>query len=484
MVPDMSRPEPGSPPPPRLSAADHASRALGVVTLDQTPFLFRMRRTRNWFFLGLLYAAYYLCRYNLSTVTPEIAQEFGLSNAHTGWLSTGRDFGYAIGTFLNGLFADALGGKQAMAIGAIGTIVLNLAFGAFAGWFSAWDVAFLITGFIVIRTIDGYAQSFGSPGMVKINTAWFRRRERGRFAGIFGGMIQLGVVGVNQLSVILLTGALTIGGVVLFNVGKQDWRIMFVVPPMILAVITLLMWFNVKNHPEQAGWRVQHEDEVGRTNVAETKLPLGQVFRAIASNPLVWVNAGAYMCTGFVRRAYDFWWAKYMFDAWSVGKGSWEFVILGFTLPIAGFLGSFSTGVISDNFCKSRRSPVATGLYFVETLVILAAVLVLGHSPWGSPMVAVIFLTLISLTVNSSHSIIGTAVAMDIGGRQMAGFALGVINSFQYVGAIAAGFLLGVLIDWYKWDALFLSMLPFSILGTVLMLSTWIATRGKNVRGA
>ncbi len=26
---------------------------------------FRIRRIRNWFFLGLTYASYYLCRYNL-----------------------------------------------------------------------------------------------------------------------------------------------------------------------------------------------------------------------------------------------------------------------------------------------------------------------------------------------------------------------------------------------------------------------------------
>jgi len=27
---------------------------------------------------------------------------------------------------------------------------------------------------------------FGAPGMIKVNTAWFAHRERGRFAGIFG----------------------------------------------------------------------------------------------------------------------------------------------------------------------------------------------------------------------------------------------------------------------------------------------------------
>src|SRR5262245_33008960 len=199
---------------------------------------FRFRRFRNWFFLGLLYAGFYLCRYNLSTVTPEIAREFKLSNQQTGWMSTGRDFGYMIGTFANGLLADWLGGKQSMAIGAIGTVLLNLGF----GWFSTWDVAFLLTGFVVIRTLDGYAQSFGSPGMVKINSAWFRRTERGTFAGIFGGMIQLGQIGVNWLSRALLTGGpVIVFGISLFVLPKLGWRSMFVIPPIFLAILLVMM---------------------------------------------------------------------------------------------------------------------------------------------------------------------------------------------------------------------------------------------------
>jgi len=37
---------------------------------------------------------------------------------------------------------------------------------------------------------DGYFQSFGAPGMIKINAAWFNRNER-EPSRIFGFMIQL-----------------------------------------------------------------------------------------------------------------------------------------------------------------------------------------------------------------------------------------------------------------------------------------------------
>jgi sugar phosphate permease len=75
---------------------------------------------------------------------------------------------------------------------------------------------------------------------------------------------------------------------------------------------------------------------------------------------------------------------------------------------------------------------------------------------------------------------------MDIGGRHMAGFALGVINSFQYFGAILAGWVLGMLIDTdkEKWIPLFAAMLPFSLIATVLMAVLAWRTRGREVRGA
>jgi len=443
---------------------------------------FRRRRFRNWFFVGLLYAGYYLCRYNLSTVTPELAREFNLNNAQTGWMSTARDLGYMVGQVINGLFSDALGGKQSMAIGAGGTVLLNLAF----GWFSSWDVAFILFGFVLIRALDGYAQAFGAPGMVKLNTAWFRRNERGTFAGIFGAMIQLGQVGANQLSRMLVAGGpVLLFGFSLFVLPKLGWRSMFIVPPIMLAVLLLLMWVNVRNYPEEAGYRIPHDDEAGSSHApTPERLPLRRVFVAIASNPLIWLNAGAYMCTGFVRRAYDYWWAKYLDNEWNITKASPEFGWLGFLLPAAAVLGSFGAGFVSDKLFRSRRSPVAAALYGVESAVIFGGMLLVAHPQFGSPFLACTFLTLISLTCNSSHSIIGTAAVMDIGGRQMAGFALGVVNSFQYLGAMLAGKALGELIDTFGWSALFWSMLPFSLLGMSLMLGVWLVTRGRDVRGA
>jgi len=61
---------------------------------------------------------------------------------------------------------------------------------------------------------------------------------------------------------------------------------------------------------------------------------------------------------------------------------------------------------------------VALVLYFLETVIILLA------AQFHSANAAIVFLLLISFTANSTHSILGSAAPMDIGGRRMAGFAL------------------------------------------------------------
>lgn len=77
---------------------------------------------------------------------------------------------------------------------------------------------------------------------------------------------------------------------------------------------------------------------------------------------------------------------------------------------------------------------------------------------------------LVALTANSTHAIVGTAAPMDIGGRKMAGFACGVVDSFQYYGTAVALPLTGWLIDRYGWGVWCPVMASFGAIGGIAML--------------
>jgi MFS transporter, OPA family, glycerol-3-phosphate transporter len=418
---------------------------------------FRPRRGLNWGFLGLLYTSFYMCRYNLSIANKSISDEFGFSREQMGYIITTALFAYACGQIINGLLTDRLGGKSAMLIGAAGTITMNLLFGAasFAG---------MLGLFVAIRGVDGYLQAFGAPGMVKINTAWFGHRERGRFAGIFGFMINLGRFGIFTLGPALLAGFVIFG---LIHIPALHWRWLFWAPSMICALVAVGMALTVKETPEEAGFHGVIPDDAPDTDV---RAQFGLVIRTIVNNPAVWITAGAYACTGAVRQAVDQWFPRYMQDLYNVDMKSAGFQFLAFLIPFVASLGSLISGYLSDTVFKGRRAPVAAALYFLETMIILLA------AQFHSANAAIVFLVLISFTANSTHSILGTAAAMDIGGRRMAGFASGVIDSFQYFGGSLAGWYLGQLLD-KSLGNYFYFMAPFGLIGGCLMFFA----RGKIV---
>ena len=173
-----------------------------------------------------------------------------------------------------------------------------------------------------------------------------------------------------------------------------------------------------------------------------------------------------------MRQAVDQWFPRYMQDLYQVDLKSARFQFLAFLIPLVASAGSLLAGYVSDTLFKGRRAPVAAVLYFLETTVILLA------AQFHTANAAILFLVLISFTANSTHSILGMAAPMDIGGRRMAGFALGLIDSFQYFGGSLAGYFLGNLLD-RSLGNYFYFMAPFGVVGGLLMLFI----RGKITHG-
>ena len=247
----------------------------------------------------------------------------------------------------------------------------------------------------------------------------------------------------------------------LIRIPPLHWRWLFWVPAGITLVVGACMALIVRDTPEEANFPPvnPHEETAGRVQVK-----VFDVFKIIATNPVIWIVACAYACTGSVRQGVDQWFPRFLQEVHHLDYQSVQFQLVAFSIPFVASVGSLISGFISDKIFHGRRAPVAAGLYFLETAVILIA------AQFHSANAAVVFLVLISFTANATHSILGTAAAMDIGGAKMAGFASGLIDSFQYFGGSLAGYFLGALLD-RSWSNYFYFMAPFGLIGAVLMLS-------------
>ncbi|MEO6181889.1 MAG: MFS transporter [Verrucomicrobiota bacterium] len=428
---------------------------------------FRARRGLNWGALGLMYASYYICRYNFRFAGPGMSKEFNFDTTDLANIWVIWSLAYGTGQLVNGIISDRIGGKWIMLVGAIGTIICNFIFGfsSFVGTLSTFGL---------VALINGWFQSCGAPGMVKINAAWFARTERGTFSGIFGIMIQLGQFVANTFAPIILAGfALTFWGIGTWVVEPGTWRMLFIIPPFVTAIFAVVMAFGVKEEPAQAGFPNAIEDEID--NSAGTRVSLKETFKYIFSHPFVWFYAAAYASTGAVRHSSDQMSVMFFVNHLGIDMNSKPLSVL-ITLNLmtaAAIVGSIGAGFISDKFFKGARSPVAFGLYLIEAVVITCAAIamfsgIIKPGPLGI-FLGGMFLVLTAVTVNSTHSIVGAAAPMDIGGKKMAGCAAGVIDSFQYYGSALSLYIFGKMFAKYGWNAWYPLMVMFALSGALSM---------------
>lgn len=286
-----------------------------ALQADPTSDEFKNRRVQNWVFLGLMYAMFYMGRYNFSAVNALLAEKFGWSNVDVGHIFSAGKACYGFSVFFNGPLADRIGGKKAILIGAAGAAFFNLLFG-FGSMFlvseAVWaadhrsvltpavlaggvSMSTVITTFAVLWALNHYFQSFGALSIVKINAAWFRVNERGSFAGIFGIMIQSG-----------RTLAFAVGPLI---VGVLPWQWVFWVPSALLLVLIGLNWKLVENSPADAGLgELKTGDEVDGEGQSGGLL---FVLRRVFARREMWLIALASMMIGFVRNGTDDWFPKY-----------------------------------------------------------------------------------------------------------------------------------------------------------------------------
>ena len=123
------------------------------------------------------YAGYYLCRSNLSVVTPELIREFGgrgVDRAGLGFVASAGILAYAVGKVLTGVCGDFFGGRTAFLAGMAASTLATFAF-ASAG---------SLPVFTAIWMINRFVQSVGWSALVKVAAHWFSPARYGTVMAI------------------------------------------------------------------------------------------------------------------------------------------------------------------------------------------------------------------------------------------------------------------------------------------------------------
>jgi MFS transporter, OPA family, glycerol-3-phosphate transporter len=420
---------------------------------------FRLRRFGTWFPLGLTYATLYMGRYNFNVYRNHARELHGLTDVGVGIVATVGFWVYAASLLVNGPLAERIGGRRAILIGVAGSSLLNLAIALFLR--GPADDGNVVLGLSLLYGANMYFQSFGAVSVVKVNSAWFHRRERGLIGGVFGSMIALGYY-----------LALGIGGLLYAHLPL--WAL-FLVPSGVLAVMFAVDAVLVRDRPSLAGLAdFDTGDEAesdapgpGESERAGPREPIGHVLR----HPVLRVLACAEFCTGIVRQGLLLYYGRFLAQVHGITEKAtparYQVASLGITA--GGIGGALLCGVLSDKVFGSRRAPVAF-LFYVGQIVALVA---LGLA--NSSYLAVGLVGFACMWIFGVHGMLSGTASMDFGGRRAAATAAGLLDGVQYLGSGLVGFGLGALIDHYHWAIWPYALLPFSMVGAALMLTLWNA---------
>lgn len=406
---------------------------MSATATDQNPApafehtsQFRLRRFLNWFPLGIAYALLYMGRYNLTVAKSALSQGQRLmTNEDFGVIFGAGTFTYALAFMINGPLVDRIGGRKGMLITTTGSMIANLAMGAYLyhlmGTGQGADAPLRLV-FSLLYALNMYFQSFGAVSIVKVNAHWFHVRERGGFSGIFGTMISLGIFLAFTVNAWFLDLAASIWK------GRPSTWIVFFAPALFLGLFAIVEFFLLRDSPSKAGLADFDTGDASSGDQSETPIPTKEIFKRLFTSKILLTIALIEFCTGILRNGVMHWFPIYAKEVWALSKthilinGSWErvwligamflvaavsgvlasrakgtrravlivFGALAFLAPfvqggwggllfIAGVIGGNVAGWVSDIFFQSRRGPAAGGLYLF--MAVCAAAMMFTLSP-------------------------------------------------------------------------------------------------------
>lgn len=402
--------------------------------------------------LWLTYGSFYFCRTNIAAAVPGMENELGLSKTEIGLILGSLKIAYGIGQFINGQLAETVSPRKLLAVGMIGSALLNVLFGMGAGLY------FLL----FVWACNGYAQALGWTPCMKVAADWFHSNHRGRAIGIIGTGYQV-------------TAALTyvISG---FAAAKFGWRGALYIPAALLAASAAHMLFFLREkppsppHPPATPPGADQRKKTSHSPARRSSRQ--QIFSNITvtlGNPWLWFLAVSLGLLNACRYGFLDWGLTHLMEVQGggVGKAALKYAVL----PIGGIAGSLASGWATDRFFNGRRSPVIAAL-----LIILGCLtLVYNRAVEQGLGFSIVLLLFIGFAVYGPQVLLVGTAPIDFARGGTAAAAVGFVNFMGYAGAFAGDQVTGFLVDEYDWQRALWFWAGCAFSAAICVIGLWIA---------
>lgn len=423
------------------------------------------KRTKyRWIVMGLLFILYTVAnadRANIGFALPYLRKEFAMSNTEAGGIISLFFFAYAAFQIPSGFLVKKFGARKMFTLGMAFTSLFTGLIGLAGSVFSLK----------VFRLGVGMAEAPVAIASSATINNWFPPKEKGTATGIFLAGSKVGPLIVPVLCA--------------WIISVWGWReifYFFAVPGMLLAIA---WFFMVGNKPAESKFVNEAEAEyIADKTVADQKtvVPkrryslwwLDKIVRARKVEPLTspaqvfrsWDIYGAacgYFFVVGLSSVFMSWLPTYLVTVKHFAIMKTAFVA---SAPFAGtVVGNFFGGWCSDNLLGKRRKPMMM-VTAISTSIMMYSLI---HAP-ESPVLLGLLLFIAGVLLALGYSMY-MAYPMGRTNKESYPVAFSVVNMGGQIGGACAPLIVGMILDKFNWDAVWLALAIGSLICLTLVSS-------------
>ena len=361
----------------------------------------------TWIFFGM----YYVNRFNYSPMIPLLKGDLGISNAQAGWLMAFFFLSYTVFQLPCGSLGDRFGPRRVLTCGALISICGNFLFSQ-GNTFGVLSLA---------QCINGLGQAMGWNSAIKLIVNWFSRARRGTAVGLFVTCVTLGS-----------SGGIRLSG---FLGDRYGWRMAFIIPPLMMAAITLIFWLVARDHPHEKGIP-DFDDERELENQLNTSSR--SALSMVLTNRVLWTVAMVYFCFVYVQFGCLIWIPSYLKEAYAMSVDRASTISALVLLP--GIFASPISGFLSDSFFGGKRKPlIILGLCILSGSGLLLSI--------GMPLGFALGLLVVVGFMIIMPDVLLAAYPSDILSRKLSGTGMGFLTTFTSLAGVVTTPLSGKIVD-------------------------------------
>jgi OPA family glycerol-3-phosphate transporter-like MFS transporter len=431
-------------------------------TQELMRFILKDWRQSTFYVMLFGYVGYYICRKNLPSALPLMAETFNYTNTELGQIGMMSAYAYALGKLVNGPLGDKIGGRKIFLIGMMGAIICNVLFSLGS---SLWY-------FITIWCICNFFLSAGWGGIAKTIGAWYEPEKNGTVMGFISINFQFGGV----------VSSLIAGGLVALGC---TWDKLFLYPAGILFLVFLWSMKTSKASPQDiipgvkfgpnAGEKkslvTYEEDEGESAQQADPK----KVIKRLLSMPVFRQLLVFSFITTFLRITFFMWSPKFLVD---IGMSVQSGILKSALFPLLGCVGTILLGWYTDKYVKNGDRARAMWIMLTGLVVSLALVGVYASGASaensGNHNLIVLLVGMSGFFLLGPYSMSSGALTLDIAGSKGAGSCTGLIDGVGYIGAGLANLGTGYMSDALGWSQVFVVLSGFAAMAVI---SAWLMSR-------